>query len=232
MTPFIKASEGVRRRNGHEEERAAKQRVSLSADRRENQGAKRLAGRDAQPAPYLGQGSRSRSRRGVEVEKAFQSRRSGVVARRNDLHRRDLQERREDDLRQRGGSEGSFGPLQLQSRREHKACHRLPRGREDRRGGVEDSRSRRRDPEQVHSPKLIHGIKHFSWDPARSHRLGSIIESGNRIAIPQEVNRQREHNRRCSTAPAPIVGKIQTGGRMPPRCSTPGRSTYLSGKSV
>ena len=40
---------------------------------------------------------------------------SGVVARRNDLHRRDLQERREDDLRQRGGSEGSFGPLQLQS---------------------------------------------------------------------------------------------------------------------
>ena len=36
-------------------------------------------------------------------------------ARRIDLHRRDLQERREDDLRQRGGSEGSFGPLQLQS---------------------------------------------------------------------------------------------------------------------
>ncbi len=29
---------------------------------------------------------------------------SGVVARRNHLHRRDLQERREDDLRQRGGS--------------------------------------------------------------------------------------------------------------------------------
>jgi hypothetical protein len=27
----------------------------------------------------------------------------------------DLQERREDDLRQRGGSEGSLGPLQLQS---------------------------------------------------------------------------------------------------------------------
>jgi hypothetical protein len=25
----------------------------------------------------------------------------------------------------RGGSEGSFGPLQLQSCREHKACHRL-----------------------------------------------------------------------------------------------------------
>lgn len=31
-------------------------------------------------------------------------------------------------------------------------------GREDRRGGVEDSRSRCRDPKQVHSAKLIHGI--------------------------------------------------------------------------
>ena len=34
---------------------------------------------------------------------------SGVVARRIDLDRRDLQERREDDLRQGGGSEGSSG---------------------------------------------------------------------------------------------------------------------------
>src|SRR4051794_35661963 len=96
--------------NGHEEEWVAAKQVSFSADRRENQGASRLAGQDAQPAPYLGQGSRSRSRRGVEVE-----RRSGVVARRIDLHWGDLQERRQDDLRQRGVSEGSFGPLQLQS---------------------------------------------------------------------------------------------------------------------
>jgi hypothetical protein len=48
-------------------------------------------------------------------------------------------------------------------------------------GGVEDPRSRRRDPEQVHNPKLIHGIKHFPWDPARSRRLGSIIESAAEI---------------------------------------------------
>ena len=34
---------------------------------------------------------------------------SGVVARRNHLHGRDVQERREDDLRQRGGAEGSAG---------------------------------------------------------------------------------------------------------------------------
>jgi hypothetical protein len=50
-----------------------------------------------------------------EVVEEWKWRGSGVVARRIDLHRRDVQERREDDLRQRGGSEGSFGPLQLQS---------------------------------------------------------------------------------------------------------------------
>src|SRR5262245_49914148 len=161
MSPICR-SLGTRESNGDEEERVGKERnaenqVSFSADRRENQGARRLAGQDAQPAAYPGQGSRSRSRRGVEVARG-----SGVVARRIDLHRRDLQERREDDLRQRGGSEGSFAPLQLQPRREHEACHRLPRGREDQRGGIEDSRSRRRDPEQVEGQKLIDG----------NHRVG------------------------------------------------------------
>src|SRR5690348_2032864 len=83
---------------------------------------------------------------------------SGLVARRTDLHRRSLQERREDDLRQRGGAEGSVASLQLQSRGEHKACHRFPRGRQDRRGGAEGSRSRRRDAEQEQSPKLSRGF--------------------------------------------------------------------------
>src|SRR5262245_15124837 len=90
------------------EKQVAEKQVSFRADRRENQGARRLARQDAQPVAYLGQASRSRSRRGVEVE-----RRSGMVTRRIDLHGRDLQERGEDDLRQRGGSEGPFGPLQL-----------------------------------------------------------------------------------------------------------------------
>src|SRR5262245_26563947 len=79
-----------------------------------------------------------------------------VVARRIDLHRRDLQGRREDDLRQRGGSERSLRPLQRQSWRQHEARHRLPRGRENRRGRVEDPRSRRRDPEQA---TLAHGME-------------------------------------------------------------------------
>src|SRR5215472_9687096 len=96
------------RRNGYEGERVAEKQVSFSADRCENQGARRLAGQDAQPAAYLSQRSRSRRRRGVEVERG-----SGVVARRIDLHRRDLQERREDDLRQRRGSQGSCASLQL-----------------------------------------------------------------------------------------------------------------------
>jgi hypothetical protein len=42
-------------------------------------------------------------------------------------------------------------------------ANRLPRGRDDRRGGVEDSHSRRCSPEQ--GPKLIHAeSKHLSWD--------------------------------------------------------------------
>src|SRR6266550_3618944 len=90
----------------NDEKRVAEKQITFAADRCENQGARRLAGQDAQPAPRLDQGSRSRSRRGVEVERS-----SGLVARWIDLHRRDLQERREDDLRQRRGAEGSFAPL-------------------------------------------------------------------------------------------------------------------------
>src|SRR5207248_4362898 len=63
---LFKASE-LRRTSGHEEERAAGKQVSLSTDRRQNQGTGRLAGRDAQPAACRGQESRSRDYRGVEV---------------------------------------------------------------------------------------------------------------------------------------------------------------------
>src|SRR5437763_9259558 len=94
----------------HDEKRVAEKQVSFAVDRRENRGARRLAGQDARPAPWLDQGSRSRSRRGAEVERS-----SGVGARRIDLHRRALQERREDDLRQGCGSKRSVGSLQLQS---------------------------------------------------------------------------------------------------------------------
>ena len=41
------------------------------------------------------------------------------------------------------------GPLQLQSPGEHPAGHRLPRGRDHRRSGVEDAGSGRCDPEPV-----------------------------------------------------------------------------------
>src|SRR6516225_3212624 len=42
------------------------------------------------------------------------------------------------------------------ARGEHQACHRLPRGRDDKRTGVEDSGSRRGDPQQVQGPKVMH----------------------------------------------------------------------------
>src|SRR2546430_8512972 len=85
MTPIL-------RRNDHEEERVAEKQISFSADRRENQGAGRLAGEDAQPAADLGQASRSRSRRG-----GGGGRGSGGVARRDDLHGRGFEEQGEDD---------------------------------------------------------------------------------------------------------------------------------------
>ena len=40
------------------------------------------------------------------------------------------------------------------------ACHRLPRGREDQREGVEDAHSRRRDPEHVQSQEVTHFVIH------------------------------------------------------------------------
>jgi hypothetical protein len=148
------------RKKHHEKERVSERKVSISDDRREDRGAGRLAGQDALPAPHIDQASRPRSRRGVEVERG-----SGVVSRRIDLHRRDVQERREDDLRQRGGSEGSFGRLQLQSSRKHQACHRPPRGREDRRGGIEGSYSRGCDTKRVPRPRLIELKRESAREP-------------------------------------------------------------------
>src|SRR5438128_12596116 len=81
------------RKKHHEEERVSERKVSISDDRREDQGAGRLAGQDALTAPHIDQASRPRGGRGVEVERG-----SGVVSRRIDLHRRDVQERRGADL--------------------------------------------------------------------------------------------------------------------------------------
>src|SRR5438093_10993554 len=92
-----KETKGTERKKHHEEERVSERKVSVSDDRREDQGAGRLAGQDALPAPHIDQASRLRGGRGVEVERG-----SGVVSRRIDLHRRDVQERREDDLLQGG----------------------------------------------------------------------------------------------------------------------------------
>src|SRR5580692_2800391 len=89
----------IRSEENHEEERERfeareSSRLSLPADRCENQGVGRLAGRDAGADPDAHQKGGPRSGRGVEVERG-----SGVVAWRNHLHRRDVQECREDDLR-------------------------------------------------------------------------------------------------------------------------------------
>src|SRR5438128_1136815 len=100
-----------------EEELRAGGRVSISADRRKDQRTGRLAGQDPLQASRPDQTGRSRGGRGVEVEKAFSSRGSGVVSPRSDLHRRDVQERCETHVLQRGLAEGPFGTVQLKPRR-------------------------------------------------------------------------------------------------------------------
>src|SRR5436190_11322875 len=112
-----------------EEEPRAEGRVSISADRSKDQRTGRLAGQDPLQASRPNQTGRPGSGRGVEVEKAFSSRSSGVVSPRSDLHRRDVQERRETYILQGGLAEGPFGTVQLKPRRQHPARNRPARGR-------------------------------------------------------------------------------------------------------
>ena len=69
--------------------------------------------------------------------------------------------------------EDPVAPLQLQPRRQHPARHRFPRGREDRREGVEDAHPRRRDTEHVQGAKAdprkqTFSPTSFAW---LSHRM-------------------------------------------------------------
>src|SRR5262249_9736303 len=116
--PALPRSPGPRKSNGHERSRIAEKQVSFSADRRANQGAGRLAGRDARPPPPIYQAGRPRGGRGGEGGRGV-----GGGSRRSDLHGQDVQERREDDLRQGGGARGPIRPLQLQPRGQHQARH-------------------------------------------------------------------------------------------------------------
>src|SRR5256885_16349533 len=79
-------TKGTERKKHHEEERVSERQVSISDDRREDQGAGRLAGEDALPAPHTYQGSRTRGGRGVGGGRG-----GCVVARRIDVHLRDGQ---------------------------------------------------------------------------------------------------------------------------------------------
>src|SRR5215212_480526 len=107
----------------------------------------------------------------MEVE-----RRSRVGARRDHLHGRDLQERGQDDLRQGRVARRSVGALQLQSRGEHAARDRLPRGRAGRRGGAEGSCARGCRAERLQSETLNpwHGSRRY-WDVPGAVLLGGRL---------------------------------------------------------
>lgn len=85
---------------------------------------------------------------------------SSLVAQRADLHRRDLQEGREDDIRQGSLFGEPFEPLQFQPGRQHPARHRLPGSRQAGREGPEGALSGRCGLQQVVGLRLV--------QPARS----------------------------------------------------------------
>src|SRR5689334_10233124 len=68
-----------------QKDRSGQERIPVVADRRADQGTQRLEGQDARPCPRSDQTGRPGGGRGVEV-----ARRSGLVARRHHLHRRDI----------------------------------------------------------------------------------------------------------------------------------------------
>src|SRR3977135_251227 len=92
----------------YEKERNDNGRIPFSADRREDQGTGRLEGQDALPYSHPHQAGGPRSDRGVEME-----RRSGVVSRWIDLHRRDVKEHRKADFLEGRLDQGPFRSVQL-----------------------------------------------------------------------------------------------------------------------
>jgi len=88
----------------------------------------------------------------------------------------------------------------------------FPRGREGRRGGVEGSRSRRRGPEQVHSQKLIHGIRSWSvvsLSGARPRRRPAASPGAER----REARGARRASRRAETRHLlPVPGHLPLAG--------------------
>src|SRR5688500_4431056 len=81
---------------------------SLQTNRCPHQRTRRLARQDTRPRPRPHQASRSGSCRGMEVAGS-----ACLVARRHYLHRRDLQECRQNDFRQRRFVKGSCGTFQF-----------------------------------------------------------------------------------------------------------------------
>ena len=116
------ATTAMRRRQAEEErrERSKRRKLALPAiDARIKELGDWRGETLARSAPHQAGGPRSG--RGVEVARG-----SRVGARRDHLHRRDLQGRREDDLCQGRLVGRPHRPLQLEPRGQHPARHRIP----------------------------------------------------------------------------------------------------------
>ena len=118
-------------------------RLSLAADRREDRGAGRLAGRDARPRPTL------IKQADPEVVEEWKWRGVPVWEHDGIICTGETYKSVVKLTFAKGASLEDPQALQLQPRRQHPARHRHPRGREDRREGVQGAHSRRRGAEHV-----------------------------------------------------------------------------------
>ena len=110
-----------------------------------------LARGDPGPRAGTDPGGRPRDDRGAEMEEAVErdGGGSGLVARRDCLHRGDVRESRQAHVRPGGQHPGPVAPLQCQPRRQRAKGDRHPRRNPDRWERVQSARDRCGRPERV-----------------------------------------------------------------------------------
>lgn len=111
---------------------------------------------------------------------------SGLVARRDNLHRRNIPEGREDDLRPGRFARRPFGPLQLEPRRQNQARHRHTRWRRDRRRGAQGPHPRGRGTQhvEVNAAPPEYGLPYFC------HYFCHSCVDRNPFSFPQAIRQE------------------------------------------
>ena len=140
----IVRADGATGKTHHEQEPGSTSAIPIPVDRRADQGARGLAGRDA------GAGSALIKKADPEVVEEWKWRGVPVWSHGGIICTGETYKNVVKMTFAKGAAlEEPFRPLQLESRRQHAARHRLPRRRGDRREGFEGTHSRGREAERV-----------------------------------------------------------------------------------